>query len=138
MKKFTTPTLLLGMGILAMSLTACGHNDSLVGTWRATSSTDKLTAAFSGKAASSQPVPQSGPNSTEFIFSADKAIIKVVGQPETITEIKYLKGTSDKSGTTYQLTGSGFGANGATAVVAPNGDTATIDLGPVSMELKRE
>ncbi|MDA3878124.1 MAG: hypothetical protein PF483_13700, partial [Halothiobacillus sp.] len=108
------------------------------GTWRATSSTNQLSALLSGKPATPEPLPKSGPNSTEFIFSADKAIIKVEGSPEVITEVKYLKGTTDKSGTTYQLTGSGFGRNGASAVVAYDGDTATIDLGPVSMTLKRE
>jgi len=139
MKKMIATALLLGAGVLTMSLSACGHSDSLIGTWQATSRTDTMMAALQGKQVTPETLRQSGTGSMKFIFSADKVVVKVEGQPETIGEVKYLKGTSGKNGTSYQLIGKeSFGPRGATAVVAPNGDTATLDLGVATFALKRE
>lgn len=139
MKKLITTALLLGAGILTMSLSACGHSDSLIGTWQATSRTNTMMATLQGRQATPETLRQSGSGSMKFIFSADKIVVKVEGEPETIGEVKYLKGTSDKTGTSYQLIGKElFGPRGATAVVSPNGDTATVDLGVATFALKRE
>jgi hypothetical protein len=138
MKKMIASILLLGIGISTLSLTACGHDDSLIGTWQATSTTNQLSVFTSGRASAPQSLPRSGAGSIKMIFSADKFIMKTEGAPEVISDVKYLKGTSDKTGTTYKLVGSGFGQNGVTAVVDPNGDKAIIDLGVASMTLKRE